>query len=132
MTMTTSGLDAHRDKPAPAKRPKRAERKTFSAEFKLMVIRECEEAGHGQVGVVLRKHGVNRTHLRDWRKQYHEGGMAALAGRAGARSDANSRQISELATENAQLKTDVEKFKTLVAISGKAYALLELLSDGAD
>jgi hypothetical protein len=45
-------------------------------------VSECDEAEHGQVGAILRKHGVTRTRIcGDWRRQYHDEGMAALAGR---------------------------------------------------
>lgn len=135
MTMTTSGFDAHEDgcvRAKPAVPPERAERRTFTADVKLAAIRECDEAEHGQVGAILRERGVTRTNLRDWRKQYHSGGMAALAGKAGQVPVAISRHVGELEARNVRLEAELAKFKALVEISGNVYALLGMISEGAD
>lgn len=99
------------------------------------MIQECDQAEHGQIGAILRRRGVNRTHLRDWRNQYHEGGMAALAGKTtskAASAGSADREARRLEEENERLRTDVEKYKTLAQIAGNSYALLELLSESAD
>lgn len=131
--MTTAGLDARQTMKAIPVPPKRAQRRTFSAEEKYKVLAECDAAEHGQIGGVLRRHGVNRTHLRDWRKQYHEGGMAALAGaRKGRPSEGADRHSAQLAAERDALQAELDKFKTLVEIAGKAHELLSGLAGSSD
>jgi transposase-like protein len=130
--MTTSGLEARENGRVPATPPKRAERRSFMPEAKLAVIRECDEAEHGQVGAILRKHGATRTNLCDWRRQYHEGGMAALAGKRAQRAAGTDRCYRDLEERNAQLVTELEKFRALVEISGNVYALLGMISESAD
>lgn len=130
--MTSSGFDAHENERPKTKPPARAQRRRFSADFKLKVIQECDAAEHGQVGAVLRRHGTNRTHLRDWRRQYHEGGMAALVGRNTKNGQSGVSRVARLEEANARLETDVEKYKTLAQIAGNAHALLEMLSESAD
>lgn len=82
MTLTTAGYDAGMNGTKNKAQRARGKRRTFDAQFKKKVLDDAASAEHGQVGAVLRKHGVNHGHLRDWRQQYDSGGMAALAGKS--------------------------------------------------
>jgi len=52
----------------------KAERRQFSAEYKLRVLAEadrCSEAG--QIGALLRRKGLYSSHLSKWRQQREQG-----------------------------------------------------------
>jgi len=96
-------------------------RRSFSAEFKLQILAEadaCTESG--EVGALLRRHGLYSSHLTDWRRQRDEGALTALAPRKRGRKTAAK---NPLAAEVARLEREV---KRLTARAERAERLVEL------
>src|SRR6266704_1709256 len=64
--------------PASARDPEVVEgpaRRTFTAEFKRQLLAEVDVAiaSGGEVGAILRRHGLYSSHLSDWRRLRDEG-----------------------------------------------------------
>ncbi len=58
----------------------RAKRRRFTAEYKLVVLREADGCTQpGEVGALLRREGLYSSHLADWRKQRDAGSIKALS-----------------------------------------------------
>ena len=60
----------------------KAERRRFTAEYKLKVLREadhCEQPG--EIGALLRREGLYWSNLITWRKQRERGELAGLSAR---------------------------------------------------
>lgn len=131
MTMTqdalarreSAGMDEH-------DRPKR---RTFSAEYKLAILDEADAfTERGQIGALLRREGLYKSHLVDWRRARREGTLAGLESKTRRPGpSAAEREVERLRRRNAQLEVDVAKFKALVELAGKAHAVLEMLSETA-
>ena len=56
------------------------ERRQFSAEYKLRILAEADRCkGSGEIGALLRREGLYRSHLEKWRQQQQESSLRALA-----------------------------------------------------
>src|SRR5690606_21304982 len=71
--------------PERATSPERPKRRSFTAEYKLRIVREADAAiasgAEGAVGEVLRREGLYSSHLTEWRRQRESGELAGLAER---------------------------------------------------
>ena len=104
-------------------------RRSFTAEFKRRVLAEvdaCTEVG--EVGSVLRRHGLYSSHITDWRRLRDEGALTGLAPRKRGRKvtaknplvDEVARLQRELAKANARAK----RAEGLVEVQKKMAELL--------
>jgi transposase len=115
----------------------RAQRRTFTAEFKTRILDEYESAPDAAArGAILRRERLYGSHILDWRKARDAGAAAGLTDRrqsaARAAKKAENAELSRLQRENARLQGELAKTQTALSIMGKAHALLELLSESAD
>ncbi len=138
MSMTKSSLLVARaqnggvgdDDIDPAARPRR---RTFSASYKLEILRRYDELPEGEKGSLLRREGLYSSHIVEWRRARDAGALAALAasGRKPKRSP-EQVELERLARQNERLRRELTKTKAALDVMGKAHALLELLSESAD
>ncbi len=107
-------------------------RRTFSVQFKRRILEQataCEN--HGDIAVLLRKHGLYSSHLAQWRAQFSEGGNAALAAKPAGRKprqDIKDRRIAELERQLAKLTSRLDLSEKLVALQKKAQELFAALA----
>lgn len=115
----------------PAARPSR---RTFTAEYKLALVAEYENAPSGEKGAILRREGLYSSHVIEWTR-------ARDAGRLGGgpaepteptRKPAEQTELERLRRQNAKLTSDLAKTRMALDIMGKAHALLEELSGSTD
>jgi transposase-like protein len=58
----------------------RAKRRTYTGEYKQEVLGEADAArGSGEIGAVLRRHGLYSSHLTKWRQERKSGILDGLA-----------------------------------------------------
>ena len=58
----------------------RPQRRRFSAEYKARIVEEANALSEpGAIGALLRREGLYSSHLVDWRRQYRDGALGALA-----------------------------------------------------
>jgi transposase-like protein len=137
MTMTSASLNgrAHNvgvTDPDPAARPRR---RAFSAEYKAAILDEYDAlADHGgERGAVLRREGLYSSHISEWRKARDAGGVEGLEPKARpSKRSAEQVELEKLRRRNERLEAELAKTKLALEITGKAHALLELLSESAD
>ncbi len=139
MTMTTTPvLDRHdgfvEDDRDPAPRPRR---RTFTAAYKAEMLDRYDaiEKGSPERGALLRREGLYSSHIAEWRKQRDAGATAGLASRSSAGKRAKSaeqKELDALRRRNEKLTAELERTRLALEITGKAHALLELLSESAD
>lgn len=104
-------------------------RRTFTAAYKLKVLREAEACTKpGEVGALLRHEGLYTSHLSAWRKQREAGALKALSKPRGR------KKPHPLEAENARLRRRVERAETelskarkVIEVQGNVSALLEEL-----
>ncbi len=136
MTMTTASLlarahDGVVDEPDPAARPRR---RSFTAEYKERMLDEYDALPHGseERGALLRREGLYTSHIAEWRKARDAGGREGLAPKPKTRRSAEQVEVEKLRRRNERLETELARTRLALEITGKAHALLELLSESAD
>ena len=116
----------------PSARPKR---RSFTAAEKLAFLDAYEALpkGTSERGAFLRREGLYSSHLTEWRKQRDAGSLAGLT----AKTRTGRRNAEEVALDRARsrildLEAELERTRLALEITGKAHALLELISESAD
>ena len=135
MTMTTTSLlprahDGVVDEPDPAARPRR---RSFTAEYKAGILDEYDAlpVGTAERGALLRREGLYTSHIAEWRKARDAGVRDALAPKPKARRSPEAVEVERLRRRTERLEAELARTKLALEITGKAHALLELLSESA-
>jgi transposase len=120
-------------------RASRPKRRTFTASYKLQILEEYEALPEGSAerGALMRREGLYHSHLDKWRKDRDAGALNALAPKPAKSTDAAElarlrAENKKLTTELGKAKAELGKTKTALSIAGKAFALLEEISESAD
>mgnify|MGYP000205163915 CR=1 FL=1 len=140
MTMTTASMIERAHDGAmkeadgdvdPAARPRR---RSFTGEYKNRIVDEYDslERGSSLRGALLRREGLYSSHVSEWRNARERAAAAGLEPKAKKRRTAVEVEVEKLRRRNAKLETELERTKLALEITGKAHALLELLSESAD
>jgi transposase len=113
----------------------RPKRRTFTAEYKLRVLEEYENAeSPRERAALLRREGIYTSSISEWRRIRDSAARQEIPepkpGRP-ARTSADAEN-ERLRRENEKLAAELARAKTALEIVGKAHALLELLSESAD
>lgn len=125
ITLTRTGARVHPDGMSPDPEvPQKAQRRRYSAAYKLQVLEEADRATEpGQIGALLRREGLYSSLLAAWRQQRRDGTLAGQArGRKG--KDQRDRKIEELERDNARLTKKLDQAETIIAVQKKLSRLL--------
>lgn len=135
MTMTTASLTALQDGRMGQPDPGRPRRRTFTAEYKAAILDEYDQlpVGSPERGALLRREGLYSSHIAEWRKQRDAAALEGLSPKPRQRRKTPEQvELEKLRHRNAQLEAELAKTRLALDITGKAHALLELLSESAD
>ena len=141
MTMSSASLTERGDDGAVgegedvAARPQR--RRSFTAGYKARIVDEYEalEKGSADRGALLRREGLYTSHIWEWRnaRERAAGGLKPKsAKKSGKRRTPAEIEGAKLRVTNERLGAELAKTRLALEISGKAHALLELISESAD
>ena len=89
-------------------------------------------AGSEGRGALLRREGLYTSHIAEWRKARDAGARDGLAPKAKARRSPEQVELERLRRRNERLEAELARTRLALEITGKAHALLELLSESAD
>lgn len=133
ITLTRTASPVHPDgMPPDPEVPEKAQRRCYSAAYKLQILEEADRATEpGEIGALLRREGLYSSLLAAWRQQRRDGTLAGQArGRKG--KDPRDRKIEELEKENARLANKLDQAETIIAVQKKLSRLLEIeqMTDG--
>ncbi len=102
--------------------PPKAERRQFSAEYKLRVLAEADRCSEpGQIGALLRREGLYSSHLSKWRQQRERG---ALGQQRGRKADPQTAELKRLQRENERLRSRLERAEHIIEVQKKLAELL--------
>ena len=109
--------------------PEKPQRRRFTAEYKIRILREVEACnGPGDVGALLRREGLYTSHLSAWRQQRERGVLEALApkrrGPKARRDDPLVTEVAQLRRENTRLERKLKQAALVIAIQKKASEML--------
>ncbi len=141
MTMTLADQAARtgHDGQVTSGQPARPARRTFTAAYKARILAAYDALPEGspERGALMRRERLYHSHIEHWRKQQENGTLASSAGKPAR--DAESGELARLRAENKKLKArnerlagELGKTRTALDIAGKAFALLEDISNSAD
>ncbi len=106
-----------------------ARRRTFTAKYKLQVLREVDACSEpGEISALLRREGLYSSHLSNWRRSRASGELKALSPRKrGRKAKAKSREaFKDLERENERLRRRLDRAEKLLEIQKKISELLGL------
>jgi len=134
MTMTPADLNDQRGSvtdgvthPDPGAK---AQRRRFTTGYKLKILEEYDAGDAESRGALLRRESLHTSHISEWRRKRDSGSFNAQV--RPARSSGSEREAERLRRKNEQLEDELAKTKLALEITGKAHALLELISESAD
>ena len=115
-------------------------RRTFTAAYKLAMIEKYDAAAEqGAKGALLRGEGLYDSHISYWRKARDSGTLKSPSAAAGAVPAVTHQGRQGADAENERLRkrlakaeVKLEQTRAALDIMGKAFALLEMLSESAD
>ena len=116
--------------PDPEVTPK-AQRRTFSASYKLEILQRADACSEpGEIGQLLRQEGLFSSHLSKWREQRDAGALSGLSKKRGrktkpAAETQNRRRITQLERENKQLLRKLKQAETIISVQKKLSSLLD-------
>jgi transposase len=105
------------------------QRRSYTAEYKLRILREAEAAAvtRGAVGALLRREGLYSSLLVTWRRERAQGIREALTPqRRGPKSKRNpvAEEMQKLQRQNARLNEELRKAHIIIDVQKKVAALL--------
>ncbi len=139
MTLADQAAMTGQDGQVAGRRPGRPARRTFTAAYKARILAAFDALPEGgpERGALLRKERLYHSHIEYWRKQQEAGTLQASAGNPAKNTE--SAELARLRAENKKLKArndrlagELGKTKAALDIAGKAFALLEDISNSAD
>jgi len=112
----------------------RAQRRRFSAEYKLRILDEVDACSEpGQIGALLRQEGLYSSHLTTWRRQRAQGQLKALSpkkrGRKPSVDEALVKELDALKRENQRLQSRLQQAETIIDVQKKLSGLLGLTAN---
>ena len=108
-------------KPNPEVQPK-AERRSFTADYKRRMVAQAEQCRHGELGSLLRREGITYSQISQWRKAQAEG---RLERKRGPVTNPNRGQMRRLQAENERLKRQLDRAEAIIDAQKKLARLLE-------
>ena len=108
--------------------PAKAQRRRFTAEYKLRIVEEadgCQEAG--EIGALLRREGLYTSHLSVWREQRRAGALAGLVARPRgrkAKQHPREQRLAQVERENARLREELRQAHVIIDVQKKLSCLL--------
>ena len=107
-------------------------RRTFTADYKLRIIREADTCQHGELGPLLRREKLYANQLSQWRRELKSEGIDGLSKSSpGPRASLNADQkrIIQLEKENQRLRRQVAIKDDCLDLQKKALSMLDQLSN---
>src|SRR5213593_4001384 len=111
----------------------RAKRRTFTAKYKLEILAKADACtAPGEIGELLRREGLYRSHLTYWRKQRKDGALEELGKpRRRKPTDKRDQEVAQLKRKLERSEAELAKARRVIEIQGNVSALLEEML-GAD
>ena len=136
-----AAITGHAGQVTSSGKPGRPKRRTFTAAYKARILAAYDALPEGspERGALLRKERIYHSHLEDWRRQQATGSREPGGKKEKNENSSEAAELARLRAENKKLKAkndkltrDLGKTKTALDIAGKAFALLEDISNSAD
>jgi len=108
-------------------------RRTFTAEYKLRIIREADTCNHGEIGPLLRREKLYSNQLSEWRREFAENGIAGLEKSAPgptSQKTPQEREIEKLKQQINRLNDKLLVAQDCIDIQKKVLSILDHSNSG--
>ncbi|MEU6019675.1 transposase [Streptomyces sp. NPDC047515] len=115
--------------PDPQVEPRSSGPRRYTAEYKARILAEYDTLGKQGKGALLRREGLYSSLITNWRQQRDRGAKQALAAPSGRpKADPRDKEIARLEAENAKLRQELGKARTVIDVQGNLSALLDQIA----
>jgi transposase-like protein len=106
--------------------PAKPERRRFTAEYRLRILKEADACKKpGELGALLRREGLYSSHLTNWRRQREAGALRDLrARRRGPTPRVVDPRVKQLEAENRRLQRKLQRAETIITLQKKVAEIL--------
>jgi transposase-like protein len=110
--------------------PEKAARRRFTAEYKLNILQQAEEACRGEegIGALLRREGLYSSHLTTWRRQREIGMLSGLSpkrrGRKASARNPLQPEVDRLRKETDRLQKRLKQAELIIEVQKKISQIL--------
>lgn len=105
-------------------------RRVFTAEYRQRILREADQCGSGEIGALLRREGLYRSHLSKWRQQRDRAERTVLAtkkpGRKPQPANPLKDRVVELEREVVRLQSRLKQAETIIDVQKKISEILSI------
>jgi len=108
---------------------RRSTYRRYPAEYKAKVMAEWEAGTAEERGSLLRREGLRRTQIYEWRRTSV---MSDQPNKRRAKRTPEQIENDKLRARNKKLEGELAATKLALEITGKAHALLQIISESAD
>ena len=127
--LSNTGREPGRGEPPDPEVLERPQRRRFTAEYKLRIVREADACrAPGEVGALLRREGLYSSLLSSWRRERDVGARRALAAKKRGRKlkarNPMQGRVDELERENRRLKQQLEQAQVIIEVQKKLSEVL--------
>lgn len=114
--------------------PAKAQRRKFTSEYKLRIVREAERCKElGEIGALLRREGLYSSLLTAWRREVEQGARVALGSKKrGPKARVVDPRVKELERENARLRKRLEQAELIIGVQKKVSEILGIPLQSTD
>ena len=99
-------------------------RRRFTTGYKLRVLEEADRCDQGQLGALLRREGLYRSSLSEWRRQRDAGELTTGRRKRSASERELRRELARAKRENARLSQRLAQAETIIGVQKKLASLL--------
>ena len=99
-------------------------RRKFAAAYKAHILRETEEALYGQQTALLKREGLNASHLQKWKKQRDTSGLEPK--KRGRKTNPYLAETKRLQRQNAKLAKELEQSNAVIELQKKMAKLFPM------
>ena len=106
--------------------PAKVERRRFSAEYRLRILKEADACKKpGELGALLRREGLYSSHVITWRQQRERGALAGMrATKRGPQTRPVDPRVKHLEGENRRLQRKLQRAETIITLQKKVAEIL--------
>jgi transposase len=106
------------------------ERRTFTAEYKLHILREADQCRNGEMGALLRREGLYSSHLTTWRKERDSGRMSVESKKRGRKPNPLEVEVIHLRKQLQRTEKRLEQANAILEAQKKLFDIFGVTATG--
>lgn len=105
----------------------KSSRRRFTSAYIDRILKELDEAPHGEMGKILRREGLYTKTITKWKRDREHGNAEAKRGRKAVPQEDLRKRIDKLEREAASLKRKLYQAEKIIEVQKKVSELLGIV-----